>query len=469
MFVKERKPGTSQEACKLADDYLAARKAHQGASEACDGRKPRESAQNLRCQRCKKLGHIARDCHVKLEELEGEPGKKQPEKKTGFKCDLQDVECYNCHHRGHYSSNCPKNAREKRPALAPLEMRRAGVVEGRSVGDILLDTGCSHTLVRQELEKLLEGESVAIRCAHGDTVLYPLAQVEVTVGGQTVEVKAAVSKTLPVDVLLGTDIPELGKLLVVGTEQAEALAVITHSQRKRKEAEKLVLSQKDQGLGATVSVISEQSIPVLEWMQALDEGLVEGGRERVRLTRSQKRKARRQLWVSEVEEPLPDQPEEASPHHPLDVPANQMLTLQETDTTLDSARETAEKRPSLSGVGFFKKENGLQYRRWTPPGRHQEFRAVELLVLALLLLLVLALALPLGHVVGSGVVKPVEFETAAVRAFPAPAMKKDVRTVLKMVSYQSFSPVEYRNAAVRIYCHPPARQGANADAMSRAA
>ena len=43
---------------------------------------------------------------------------------------------------------------------------------GKPVDNILLDTGCSRTLVHQSLvpkEKLLEGEAVAIRCAHGDS------------------------------------------------------------------------------------------------------------------------------------------------------------------------------------------------------------------------------------------------------------------------------------------------------------
>ena len=55
-------------------------------------------------------------------------------------------------------------------------------VGGKSVGDILLDTGCSRTLVHQRLvseNKLKEGDAVAIRCAHGDTVLYPLADIVV--------------------------------------------------------------------------------------------------------------------------------------------------------------------------------------------------------------------------------------------------------------------------------------------------
>ncbi len=53
--------------------------------------------------------------------------------------------------------------------------------------------------VRQDLvpeNKLIEGDSIAICCAHGDTVVYPL---EVEVNGQTHEVEAAVSSTLYAD------------------------------------------------------------------------------------------------------------------------------------------------------------------------------------------------------------------------------------------------------------------------------
>ena len=87
-------------------------------------------------------------------------------------------------------------------------------MEGQAVTDNLLDTGCSQTLMKSELvptTKRVEGDAVTIRCAHGDTgdtVLYPLANVEL------------VSDTLPVSVLLGTDVLELDTLLekqVTGT------------------------------------------------------------------------------------------------------------------------------------------------------------------------------------------------------------------------------------------------------------
>ena len=82
--------------------------------------------------------------------------------------------------------------------------------------DIVLDTGCSRTVVRRELvpkNKILEGAAVTIRCAHGDTVRYPLARVNIEVQGRRVTVEAAVSTTLPASVLLGTDVQELTTLL----------------------------------------------------------------------------------------------------------------------------------------------------------------------------------------------------------------------------------------------------------------
>ena len=99
---------------------------------------------------------------------------------------------------------------------------KEGVVEGKHVKNILLDTGCSRTIIHQDLvpeNKIKDGEAIAIRCAHGDTVLYPLAQVHMEVEGRQIEIEAAVSNTLPMSVLLGTDTEELAELLVVGQKE----------------------------------------------------------------------------------------------------------------------------------------------------------------------------------------------------------------------------------------------------------
>ena len=91
-------------------------------------------------------------------------------------------------------------------------------------------------------DKLLEGEVVALRCVHGDTVVYPLADVELQLEGDRVQVVAAVAEHLPVSVLLGVDVPVLGKLLhknpsVMHTEGVEEALVVTTRSRVRKEKE----------------------------------------------------------------------------------------------------------------------------------------------------------------------------------------------------------------------------------------
>ena len=89
-------------------------------------------------------------------------------------------------------------------------------MKGKLKVSIVLDTGCTRTLVHRNLvsrRKFVEGESVVIQCAHGDAVAYPLANVDLEVQGVTVTVEAAVSEILPQSVLLGTDVPELMSLL----------------------------------------------------------------------------------------------------------------------------------------------------------------------------------------------------------------------------------------------------------------
>ena len=69
----------------------------------------------------------------------------------------------------------PRMGGSKGP-LQPRELTRSGQVEGHHVDDILLDTGCSWTLVKEQLvleEKLLEGQPTTIWCAHGDSAVSP--------------------------------------------------------------------------------------------------------------------------------------------------------------------------------------------------------------------------------------------------------------------------------------------------------
>ena len=171
------------EAGRLADDYIATRKDE--AAEKGEEEKAPDRCQFLRCGKCRKLGHLTRDCRQSQPKLEREKDKGEAARKA--KRDLKDIEGFNCHQKGHFASNCPSNAlfcREKLPGKVgeqtrtSTELTRKGSVEGRAVDNILLDTGCSRMLVHQEWvprDRMLDGEAVAIRCAHGDTELYPVA------------------------------------------------------------------------------------------------------------------------------------------------------------------------------------------------------------------------------------------------------------------------------------------------------
>ena len=63
VWVRERKPKTSEEAGQLADDYLQARK------QTND--QPWSAKKSIRCYRCKKLGHTAKECRGSSEPSRG--------------------------------------------------------------------------------------------------------------------------------------------------------------------------------------------------------------------------------------------------------------------------------------------------------------------------------------------------------------------------------------------------------------
>ena len=150
---------------------------------------------------------------------------------------------------------------------------RQGAVEGKSVMDILLDTGCSRMLVREDLvptRKILE-KKVTIRCAHGNTVCYPLAEVELLVGGRRIAVEAGISKTLPASVLLGTDVPQMMDLLMVkdapvqpNAKEDEALAVTTRAQARQQAEEAIAEQQKRVTAGMKPTSIEEEEVPEQE-------------------------------------------------------------------------------------------------------------------------------------------------------------------------------------------------------------
>jgi len=117
----------------------------------------------------------------------------------------------------------------------------SGQIGDITVDNIVLDTGCSRTMVKEDLVydgQYLEGDAVTIRCAHGDTVLYPVAKLEMKVDGLPLSVEAAVSRTLLVPVLLGTDV-----LDVPCNPPEQSLMVVTRAQSLRQAYEELAMAE----------------------------------------------------------------------------------------------------------------------------------------------------------------------------------------------------------------------------------
>ena len=87
----------------------------------------------------------------------------------------------------------PKDCEEAgRVACKYLQARSMSIGQGTINGiyctDILVDTGATQTLVHKDLvtdDDILDGE-VTIGCAHGDTSSYPLAAININIGGKDI-------------------------------------------------------------------------------------------------------------------------------------------------------------------------------------------------------------------------------------------------------------------------------------------
>ena len=196
IWLSERKPVTSVDAGKLADDFAQARRQvrrtpsdqkEDGGDGGPDKRK---------CHKCGGEGHFKRNCPVK-----DEPGADRAGASPGRNRTDKGIKGFNCHRYGHMSMNCPDKANFYCGNRLGRSVVRVGKVEGAVVSELVLDTGCSKTMVRRDLvpeENLLPGEAVTVLCAHGDAMLYPLAYVDMEMEGMQLRTKAVIAKELPV-------------------------------------------------------------------------------------------------------------------------------------------------------------------------------------------------------------------------------------------------------------------------------
>ena len=367
LWVMEKKPETCIRAGELADEYELARRVDSGLNVM----NPVVS-DPVKCSFCGILGHEEGQCRKKA--TSSRYFQNQP---TGGSS-RSSVQCYNCKTFGHVARNCPEkqdngprdgNGSEKQSEAVmmaggdgsdPPTQFCKGKVEGKEVNKILLDSGCCRTMVHQRWvppEKFLYGRSVAIRCVHGDIVLYPLANVTMEVEGTHIQVEAAVSSDLPVAVLLGTDVPQLIQLfqgrhpISSSYFLEDVMMVTTRAMAKQQIEEEIMRKEKERASGATPSSVSDTS-------------------PTPRITKEDRRALNRELGTAK--EQL------QQPYGALDISTQELRECQKQDDTLAGIRRVAAANDDDEKEFFWRE--GLLYRRWCP-SRQGEDAAVEQLVL----------------------------------------------------------------------------------------
>ena len=267
-----------------------------------------------------------------------------------------------CGELGHISTRCPA-----RPNLYCMSKSRAqglvrdGNVEGVEVNCICIDRGCSQSLVQRNLVPRVNilSERTETRCVYVDVVPYPLAIVKVVVDGRDIVIKAGLVEKLPIDVLLGTDIPDLIKLIHSDTEEKECL-VLTRAQDSREEANETKDLEANESAEVTLTGIETDGESVFEF----EDELYGESRVRKRLSRSEKRKNR---W-----ERL-----EAKERQVLEMNGEELREAQELDEMLRGVREALKAKGDVVEGECYQKD-GKMYRKGMKGGRRE---SVEQLVL----------------------------------------------------------------------------------------
>ena len=391
-WVGERKPMTCVQAGELADEYELVRSPEsQDPSKAGDIQPRKQVLETPKkwCSYCKTAGHVKGDCRKLALSRERDVGATNREVPAPGPTRKPPIHCYNCKKAGHIAANCPGESVllcEKsatvgaRPATVDV-WQRTGTVEGQFVPEIVLDTACKRTMIRKELVppwKIIEGDIATIRCAHGDTVLYPLANIHMEVDGRAFEVEAAVSTTLPVSVLLGGDVPELSQLIGDHrqgklTSSEDVMVVVTRAQAKRQLEEEILRKEKEVLSGVQPSPVEDQGQPSLH--SDPNKGPYQTDNMLPTLTQKQRRTFQQQMGKKDY---VPNSKEDTALYS-FEFSADNLRELQESDKTLSKVRESVIDSSDQSKTEYFKRD-GLLYRRWTPPGRGEEYE-IEQLVL----------------------------------------------------------------------------------------
>ncbi|XP_039862407.1 uncharacterized protein LOC120718122 [Simochromis diagramma] len=305
-WVREHEPADGLAAAKLVSQYFNARK----------GAPPARSSGTPQRPPLPSSGFLKRESNP---EPPGIP------KVSNLRGAGKDFLCYYCQQPGHKASVCPiRKAKvtgacyaprlEAEPTrVQPVDVQRYKkvIVNGQQV-TALLDTGSFMSLIKQSLVPVNcvdYSRQEEVLCVHGDKHPYPKVEVTVTINEQPYLLSVGVVQNLPVEVILGMDLPVLMDLLQEEEERA--------TETERGEAGKVKVNV----LGPVVTRARAKA--ECQPLPDFDSSLCEGGTKGPRKSRRQRR-FEKQLWSKE-----PD-----TKNMKWDVPEN-ISVLQREDETLN--------------------------------------------------------------------------------------------------------------------------------------
>ncbi|XP_059184745.1 uncharacterized protein LOC131968014 [Centropristis striata] len=268
-WVKEHEPAEGLIAARLALQYLNARRGGPASRSTSAAPRPTYQPPQTRPGRREYRQEVPGTSTAPNQQASG-----------------KDFVCYYCQQPGHKASVCPiRKAKVSgacyapRPEVAPNESKTDQMQHHKTVSingqqvTALLDTGSFTSLIKHSLVPagcVDYSRQTDILCVHGDKHPYPRADVTITIDEQPYLLTVGVVQNLPVDMILGWDLPVLMDLL--------------HN--------KEVPVEPDFGEGnvnASCPVITRAQAKGVQPLPDLDSSLCEGGTKGPNKTRRQRR------------------------------------------------------------------------------------------------------------------------------------------------------------------------------------
>ena len=112
----------------------------------------------------------------------------------------QGPQCYKCGGWGHMQDKCPSRILFIQPPRMQTAAGRepwsiSGKINGKQVDDMLLDTGAAITVVSEDIisKEAKNGNTVALRGLRPGITMFELAEVQLELGGGTMDLEVAVA------------------------------------------------------------------------------------------------------------------------------------------------------------------------------------------------------------------------------------------------------------------------------------